>query len=181
MLSLEAFLRDILGGNAALLHEDDPAPAQTVRAAELGWSGALQQGFGFGDVFSHQAETYRRLKAGEHVIVTTPTASGKTGAFFPAVFEALEQDRQATALFVYPLVALGQDQREKLLAFKARGGYDWGVGLVSGQRPAGAGADAGRADGDGHARQAALEPDPSAHAGLSEYPAIYRAGRGAQL
>ncbi|GAA4017616.1 DEAD/DEAH box helicase [Deinococcus rubellus] len=131
-ISLEAFLRDILGSNAALLHEDDPAPAQTVRAAELGWSGALQQGFGFGDVFSHQAETYRRLKAGEHVIVTTPTASGKTGAFFPAVFEALEQDRQATALFVYPLVALGQDQREKLLAFKERGGYDWQVASFQG-------------------------------------------------
>lgn len=131
-VSLEAFLRDILGSDAALLHEDNPAPAQTVRATELGWSSALQRGFGFSEVFSHQAETYRRLKAGEHVIVTTPTASGKTGAFFPAVFEALEQDRQATALFVYPLVALGQDQREKLLAFKERGGYDWQVASFQG-------------------------------------------------
>ena len=133
---LEAFLRDTLGGSAALLHEEESAPAQTVRAAELGWSAALQRGFGFGEVFSHQAETYRRLKTGEHVIVTTPTASGKTGAFFPAVFEALEQDPQATALLVYPLVALGQDQREKLLAFKERGGYGWDVGAFQGSAQA---------------------------------------------
>ena len=133
---LEAFLRDILGSSAALLHEEEAAPAQTVRAAELGWSAALQRGFGFGEVFSHQAETYRRLKTGEHVIVTTPTASGKTGAFFPAVFEALEQDPQATALLVYPLVALGQDQREKLLAFRERGGYDWDIGAFQGSAQA---------------------------------------------
>ncbi|TSA86680.1 DEAD/DEAH box helicase [Deinococcus detaillensis] len=130
--AMEAFLRDTLGSGVALLHEDTPALANTVRANELGWSAALQRGFGFGEVFSHQAETYRRLKTGEHVIVTTPTASGKTGAFFPAVFEALEEDRQATALFVYPLVALGQDQREKLLAFKQRGGYDWDVASFQG-------------------------------------------------
>ncbi len=133
---LEAFLRDVLGGSAALLHEEEPAPALTIRARDLGWSPALQRGFGFDEVFSHQAETYRRLKAGQHVIVTTPTASGKTGAFFPAVFEALEQDEQATALFVYPLVALGQDQREKLLTFKARGGYTWDIGSFQGSAQA---------------------------------------------
>ncbi|AWN24603.1 ATP-dependent helicase [Deinococcus irradiatisoli] len=129
---LEAFLRDTLGGSAALLHEEAPASADTVRPRDLGWSAALQRGFGFPEVFSHQAETYRRLKDGEHVIVTTPTASGKTGAFFPAVFDALEQDAQATALFVYPLVALGQDQREKLLAFRERGGYPFQVASFQG-------------------------------------------------
>jgi DEAD/DEAH box helicase domain-containing protein len=130
--TLEAFLRDILGGSAALLHEEQPEAANAVPVGSLGWSKALQQGFGFGEVYSHQAETYTRLKAGEHVIVTTPTASGKTGAFFPAVFEALENDPAATALLVYPLVALGQDQREKLMAFRERGGYPWEVASFQG-------------------------------------------------
>lgn len=127
---LEGFLRDILGGGAVLLHEEEAAPARTLRAADLGWSEAVRRGFGFPEVYSHQAETYHLLRGGEHVIVTTPTASGKTGAFFPAVFERLEGDPQATALFVYPLVALGQDQRDKLRGFlrarRLRLG-DWGL------------------------------------------------------
>ncbi|MCP2015852.1 DEAD/DEAH box helicase domain-containing protein [Deinococcus sp. HSC-46F16] len=129
---LEGFLRDILGGGAALLHQEDPAPARTVGATDLGWSPAVQRGFGFPEVYSHQAETYRRMRDGEHVILTTPTASGKTGAFFPAVFERLERDSGATALFVYPLVALGQDQRDKLAAFRERGGFGWDIAAFQG-------------------------------------------------
>lgn len=130
---LELFLRDILGGGAALLHEEEVAPARTVPAAELGWSPAVRAGFGFPEVYAHQAETYRLMAQGEDVIVTTPTASGKTGAFFPAVFERLERDPEATALFVYPLVALGQDQRDKLRAFQERGGFPWEIAAFHGQ------------------------------------------------
>ncbi|MEF2279531.1 DEAD/DEAH box helicase [Deinococcus sp. YIM 134068] len=129
---LEAFLRDILGGGTALLHEEEAAPAHTLNAVDLGWSEAVSRGFGFPEVFSHQAETYRLMRDGKHVIVTTPTASGKTGAFFPAVFERLERDPRATALFVYPLVALGQDQRDKLAAFRERGGFGWEIGAFQG-------------------------------------------------
>jgi DEAD/DEAH box helicase domain-containing protein len=129
---LDAFLRDILGGGAALLHEEEASAPELVRADNLGWSAAVQRGFAFPQVYSHQAETYRRMNAGEHVIVTTPTASGKTGAYFPAVFERLERDPQATALFIYPLVALGQDQRGKLDAFRTAGGFDWGIGAFQG-------------------------------------------------
>ncbi|SEI88708.1 DEAD/DEAH box helicase domain-containing protein [Deinococcus reticulitermitis] len=129
---LELFLRDILGGGATLLHEEEVAPARTVRAADLGWSGAVQRGFAYPEVYAHQAEASRRLAAGEHVIITTPTASGKTGAFFPAIFGRLEQDPQATALFVYPLVALGQDQRDKLRAFRDAGGFGWDIAAFHG-------------------------------------------------
>lgn len=125
---LEGFLRDTLGGGAARLHEEDAAPARTVGVTELGWSAAVARGFGFPQVYAHQAETYKLMREGQHVIVTTPTASGKTGSFFPAVFDRLERDPHATALFVYPLVALGQDQRDKLLTFKQKGGFGWGIG-----------------------------------------------------
>ncbi|ADV68635.1 DEAD/DEAH box helicase [Deinococcus maricopensis] len=129
---LEVFLRDILGSGAALLHEEEVQAAQTVRVEDLGWSRALRAGFGFPEVYSHQAEAYRLMTGGQHVIITTPTASGKTGAFFPAVFERLEADPQATALFIYPLVALGQDQREKLDAFRDRGAFAWNIGAFQG-------------------------------------------------
>ncbi|AFZ66425.1 DEAD/DEAH box helicase [Deinococcus peraridilitoris] len=129
---LELFLRDVLSSGATLLHEEGPLSARTVTASSLGWTPAVQAGFRFTDVYSHQAEVYRALQAGEHVIVTTPTASGKTGAFFPAVFERLQQRPQATALFVYPLVALGQDQRDKLEAFRAAGNFPWRIGAFQG-------------------------------------------------
>ena len=129
---LEGFLRDTLGGGAARLHVEEPQPARTLGVGELGWSPAVARGFGFDRVYAHQAEVYRLMHGGQHVIVTTPTASGKTGAFFPGVFERLERDPQATALFVYPLVALGQDQRDKLLTFRERGGFAWDIGSFHG-------------------------------------------------
>lgn len=129
---LEAFLRDTLGGGVALLHGEESAPPRLIGTGTLGWSGSVRRGFGFPQAYSHQAETFRLMSAGEHVIVTTPTASGKTGAFFPAVFQRLEQDPNATALFVYPLVALGQDQRDKLQAFREAGGFKWQIGAFQG-------------------------------------------------
>ena len=129
---LEGFLRDTLGSGATRLHEEWPQDARTVAAAGLGWSDAVTRGFGFPEVFAHQARTYELMRDGKHVIITTPTASGKTGAFFPGVFDRLERDPRATALFVYPLVALGQDQRDKLLAFRERGGFPWEVAAFQG-------------------------------------------------
>lgn len=130
--NLDAFLRDLAGTSATLLHAEAPSAAQSVSVQTLNWPLAVQRGFEFAAVYRHQAETYQRLKAGENVIITTPTASGKTGAFFPAVFEALHSEPQATALFIYPLVALAQDQREKLLKFKEKGGFDWNISEFQG-------------------------------------------------
>ncbi|MBB6100112.1 DEAD/DEAH box helicase domain-containing protein [Deinobacterium chartae] len=115
----------MLGPRAPLLFRSEAQPGRSTPVSELGWSERVRRGFGFDTVYHHQAEAYAHLEAGRHVVLTTPTASGKTGAFFPAVFAALERDPDATALFVYPLVALAQDQGEKLAAFLQRGGFDW--------------------------------------------------------
>lgn len=133
---LEGFLRDTLGSGATQLYEDKPVSADTLNITKLGWSGAVQKGFGFSEVYSHQAQTFKLMQSGQNVIITTPTASGKTGAFFPAVFDRLERDPDATALFVYPLVALGQDQREKLDQFKERGGFPWQIATFYGSAQA---------------------------------------------
>ncbi len=47
------------------------------------------------------------------MVITTPTASGKTLAFNLPILERLK-DTQATALYIYPLKALANDQLEKL-------------------------------------------------------------------
>lgn len=61
-------------------------------------------------LYSHQAEAYEAIKEGEHVIITTPTASGKTLAFNLPIMEMMIEDKQATALYIYPAKALSNDQ-----------------------------------------------------------------------
>ncbi len=61
-------------------------------------------------LYSHQAEALDAFRQGEHVILTTRTASGKTLAFLLPVLERLYHDPVATALFLYPTKALSNDQ-----------------------------------------------------------------------
>lgn len=61
-------------------------------------------------LYEHQADTYEAIKKGENVIITTPTASGKTLAFNLPIMETLSEDDKATALYIYPAKALTNDQ-----------------------------------------------------------------------
>lgn len=58
----------------------------------------------------HQAEAIDHLRAGHHLMITTPTASGKTLAFNLPIVEFLTKNSSATALYLYPTKALSQDQ-----------------------------------------------------------------------
>ena len=64
-------------------------------------------------LYEHQCEAIDGVMEDENVIVTTPTASGKTLAFNIPVFEALMPDKKATALYIYPAKALANDQLQK--------------------------------------------------------------------
>ena len=64
----------------------------------------------------HQAEAWAASRAGEHVIVTTGTASGKTLAFNLPALDALATDPKNRALYLYPTKALAQDQARTLAA-----------------------------------------------------------------
>ena len=61
-------------------------------------------------LYQHQADTYENIKNGENVIITTPTASGKTLAFNLPIMETMIEDNEATALYIYPAKALSNDQ-----------------------------------------------------------------------
>ncbi|MDL2270861.1 DEAD/DEAH box helicase [Methanobrevibacter sp. OttesenSCG-928-I08] len=63
-------------------------------------------------LYSHQVDTYENVKNGNNVILTTPTASGKTLAFNLPIFDSLIDDKDATALYIYPAKALANDQLE---------------------------------------------------------------------
>ena len=65
---------------------------------------------GIKQLYKHQCDAIEKLRAGKNIIITTPTASGKTLAFNIPIFEKLEHDKSATALYLYPTKALTNDQ-----------------------------------------------------------------------
>jgi DEAD/DEAH box helicase domain-containing protein len=65
---------------------------------------------GITSLYGHQAETWEAAVRGEHVIVTTGTASGKTLAFNLPVLAALAEEPKQRTLYLYPTKALAQDQ-----------------------------------------------------------------------
>jgi len=70
----------------------------------------------FDSLFRHQAEAWEAAARGEHVIVTTGTASGKTLAFNLPVADALAREPKLQAFYLYPTKALAQDQARALSA-----------------------------------------------------------------
>jgi DEAD/DEAH box helicase domain-containing protein len=73
---------------------------------------------GITELFTHQAEAWEAAVRGEHLIVTTGTASGKTLAFNLPVLDALARDPKHRALYLYPTKALAQDQIRALTELK---------------------------------------------------------------
>ncbi|PRW62407.1 DEAD/DEAH box helicase [Actinopolyspora mortivallis] len=60
--------------------------------------------------WSHQSRAAEAAHGGEHVVLATGTASGKSLAYQLPVLAALERDPRATALYLSPTKALGADQ-----------------------------------------------------------------------
>lgn len=88
-------------------------------------------------LYTHQAAAIEHLRAGENVIITTPTASGKTLAFLLPVFERLALDPAATALFLYPTKALANDQVKTIREIEDVSGIRVDAAIYDGDTPAG--------------------------------------------
>ena len=73
---------------------------------------------GLTELYRHQAEAYAAAARGEHVLVATGTASGKTLAFNLPVLDALAAEPKSRALYLYPTKALAQDQARALAGFR---------------------------------------------------------------
>jgi len=65
-------------------------------------------------LYSHQARAFEVANKGEHLVVVTPTASGKTLCYNLPVLQALVQQPEARVLYLFPTKALAQDQLAEL-------------------------------------------------------------------
>ena len=72
------------------------------------------------ELYAHQRAAWEAAARGEHLVVTTGTASGKTLAFNLPVLDALARDPKHRALYLYPTKALAQDQFRALSALRVR-------------------------------------------------------------
>jgi DEAD/DEAH box helicase domain-containing protein len=64
--------------------------------------------------FRHQAQGIDAVRQGQHVVVSTGTASGKTLVYNVPVVEAILLDPRTRALYLFPTKALAQDQLRAL-------------------------------------------------------------------
>ncbi len=72
---------------------------------------------GINRLYTHQAAAVRAALAGEHIVVVTGTASGKTLCYTLPVLQACLAEPEARALYLFPTKALAQDQLAALHAF----------------------------------------------------------------
>ena len=65
---------------------------------------------GIRQLYRHQARAIEGIRKGRHVIVATPTASGKSLIYHLPTLEKFQQQNHSKSLYIFPLKALAQDQ-----------------------------------------------------------------------
>jgi DEAD/DEAH box helicase domain-containing protein len=99
----------------------EPARAPRLVPLPEGLHERVRERLGLDALYTHQADAWEAAQRGEHVIVTTGTASGKTLAFNLPVLDAIAREPKNRALYLYPTKALAQDQLRALQDLKVRG------------------------------------------------------------
>jgi len=139
-------------GGQVVFHKVLPAVAAGLSAPPAAWPAELSRmlpELGIGQLYRHQAEAIDLARSGRHVVVATPTASGKTLVYNLVLLEHFLADPGARALYLFPLKALAQDQ---LLNFNKTAFF------LNGRKPS-----AAIYDGDtpGHQRKKIRERPPN--------------------
>ncbi|HEY4899599.1 MAG TPA: DEAD/DEAH box helicase, partial [Terriglobales bacterium] len=92
-------------------------------------------GKGIRELYSHQAATAELVHSGKNVVVVTPTASGKTLCYNLPVLNAVLENPDTRALYLFPTKALAQDQLAELHDLAQRLDDRFGVFTYDGDTP----------------------------------------------
>src|SRR6476659_5253274 len=101
---------------AHLTTEPERAPRFAPLPDEL--DPRVREAIGLPALYVHQRAVWDAAARGEHVLVTTGTASGKTLAFNLPVLDELAREPKSRALYLYPTKALAQDQFRTLSGYR---------------------------------------------------------------
>jgi DEAD/DEAH box helicase domain-containing protein len=91
---------------------------------------------GVAQLYTHQAAAAESVRAGRNVVVVTPTASGKTICYNLPVLNAVLENADTRALYLFPTKALAQDQLAELHDLAQRLDDAFGVFTYDGDTPA---------------------------------------------
>jgi Distinct helicase family with a unique C-terminal domain including a metal-binding cysteine cluster len=72
---------------------------------ERSWPGQVQRGLdllGVRELYAHQCQAVDLIRSGRHVVVATPTASGKSLIYNLPVLEACHADRRPAPCTSFP-------------------------------------------------------------------------------
>src|SRR6516165_2896448 len=116
-------------------------PAQEAQWAEFpGWvNGKLRSAYtakGVSRLYTHQARAAEAVHSGRNVVIVTPTASGKTLCYNLPVLNAILENSDTRALYLFPTKALAQDQLAELHDLNQRLDHGFGVFTYDGDTPA---------------------------------------------
>jgi DEAD/DEAH box helicase domain-containing protein len=90
---------------------------------------------GIRKLYTHQAAAAESVHAGKNVVVVTPTASGKTLCYNLPILNAILNDTDTRALYLFPTKALAQDQLAELYDLNQRLESSFGVFTYDGDTP----------------------------------------------
>ena len=108
------------------------APIPSWAAPELA---AVYRAKGVSQLYTHQASAVEHVHAGKNVVVVTPTASGKTLCYNLPVLNAILDNADTRALYLFPTKALAQDQLAELHDLATRLNDRFGVFTYDGDTP----------------------------------------------
>jgi DEAD/DEAH box helicase domain-containing protein len=143
--SLET-VHNILGSLVARYRQEEvltavrQIPAREAKFRPVpGWvTSALAEAYraeGIRDLYSHQASTAELVRDGKNVVVVTPTASGKTLCYNLPILNAVLDNPDTRALYLFPTKALAQDQLSELQDLAKRLDNSFGVFTYDGDTP----------------------------------------------
>src|SRR5271168_5110097 len=129
--------RDRLGEVITAVHH---IPAREAKFAPMPeWVRAELAGVyaekGVAQLYSHQAAAAEAVREGRNVVVVTPTASGKTLCYNLPVLNAVLENPDTRALYLFPTKALAQDQLAELSGLATRLDDCFGVHTYDGDTP----------------------------------------------
>ncbi len=120
MATVAAVWDDLLAGEELAYTTEVPARQPDIVPFPEGLNPRVRAALeaqGLIGLYRHQAEAFAAAGRGEHLVVSTGTASGKTLAFNLPVLDALAAEPKLRALYLYPTKALAQDQARALASY----------------------------------------------------------------
>lgn len=129
---IKEFINEILEKDKEIIVKIEEFPERKAEFSEFKFENELiNRNLKF-KLYKHQVDALRYLYEGKNVVITTPTASGKSEIFRLYIFDKYLSKNDSRFLLIFPTRALLYDQLEKFLERKKEYGIKIKEGILLG-------------------------------------------------